>query len=881
MGRPERQVSFAGGELSPMLYGRTDLDRYPSGARTLLNFIVTQHGPVVNRSGTQHVDDLEILGAGIGETRLYPFVVSETVSFVLAFYAEGVRVISEQRTGLPFPPYMIAGTTTPDARHRFYSWTPGGCETPYAAADLFGLRFAQVGSILYIASENHPFASLTYSGGEYGTFTYEEVSFQVPDFPGLGNPGYDVEPRVHVGITGETNVSGTPTLYSLAGNGSHPALEWTWQVTRVMRSSDGTVYETAPFEIIEQFAETDESGEVQAALDNVTTGERAVYEDWPQRIKLQTLPVNVGHLDDTIVLSRIYRGRDGRFGWIGETSGDIFVDRGEEPDYSDPPPQETNPFEVYGYDEDGNEELVRTEYPSVVAIHEGRLLAAATTERPTTVFASAYDDFTNHDEVPLPDARDAFTFRVASLRLDKIQALIPRERLFILTTSAEYLAAGSGDGESMTPTSVAVRQLSEHGSAARPAPVSISSSIFFMQAKGITPRVIVVGEGGVRVLDISLWARHLFDGHTIVDWAYAEHPHSVLWAVRDDGILLSLTYQPEQNVAAWAQHEIADDGLVESVCCKPEALEDGVYLVVNRSGVRSVERLAYRTIDDVEQGIFLDRSVSRQADLDPMMTGEATLSPINGRSITIWSGQYIEYAGVQQGPAWAVYFTDFADYGLAGRAISVAHPTEGEERLVFRIGEWSSADSGYLAELISHPESEELTELIDATYHGSGNQADAGDDFYLLYDSIDGLDHLEGDTVTVVADGDVTTEVTVESGSVALDWPARIVHAGRPYNSDFESLDAIGERGKQKTVSKMMLELEGVRGGSAGSTLEGLVPLRTRTVEEGYGAQGMKRLEGDVVVKDQWRTSGRCAFRQSDPLPCTILGITRELDYGG
>ena len=878
MGRPERQVSFAGGELSPMLYGRTDLDRYPSGARTLLNFIVTQHGPVLNRSGTQHVDDLEILGAGIGQTRLYPFVVSETVSFVLAFYAEGVRVISEQRTGLPFPPSMPSGTTTPDARHRFFVTTPGGCETPYEAADLFGLRFAQVGAYLYIASENHPFARIT-SDGSYG-FTYEEVSFQVPDFPGLGNLAYDVEPRVHVGIDGETNVSGTPTLYSLAGDGSHPALEWTWQVTRVMRSSDGTTYETAPFEIIEQFAETNESGEVQAALDNTTTGERAVYEDWPQRIKLQALPANVIHLDDTIVLSRIYRGRDGRFGWIGETSGDIFVDRGEEPDYSDPPPQEANPFEVYGHDGSGNEELLRTEHPSVAAIHEGRLLAAATTERPTTVFASAYDDFTNHDEVPSPDARDAFTFRVASLKLDKIQALIPRERLFILTTSAEYVASGSGESEVMTPTSVAVRQLSEHGSAARPAPVSISSSIFFMQAKGITPRVIVIDGGGVRVLDISLWARHLFDGHTIVDWAYAEHPHSVLWAVRDDGILLSFTYQPEQNVAAWAQHEIADDGLVESVCCKPEALEDGVYMVVNRSGVRSVERLAYRTLDDVEQGIFLDRSVSRQADLDPMMTGEAALSPINGRSITIHPNESLVYDGVSQGPAWGIYFTDFLDHGLAGRAISVAHPATGESRLVFRLGEWSSSSLGYIAELVSHPASDELSSIISLAYNAAG-QADAGDDFYLLYDSIDGLGHLEGETVIVVADGDVTTEVTVESGSVALDWPARIVHAGRPYNSDFESLDAIGERGKQKTVSRMMLELEGVRGGSAGSTLDDLVPLRTRTVEEGYGAHGMKRLEGDVVVKDQWRTSGRCAFRQSDPLPCTILGITRDIDYGG
>lgn len=47
--------SFAGGELSPSMYGRTDIAKYDSGAATLRNFLVLRYGGAANRPGFKFI----------------------------------------------------------------------------------------------------------------------------------------------------------------------------------------------------------------------------------------------------------------------------------------------------------------------------------------------------------------------------------------------------------------------------------------------------------------------------------------------------------------------------------------------------------------------------------------------------------------------------------------------------------------------------------------------------------------------------------------------------------------------------------------------------------------------------------------------------------
>jgi hypothetical protein len=55
--------------------------------------------------------------------------------------------------------------------------------------------------------------------------------------------------------------------------------------------------------------------------------------------------------------------------------------------------------------------------------------------------------------------------------------------------------------------------------------------------------------------DLCALAEHITESG-IVAIAYQEHPDPILWAVRADGVLLSMTYEREQNVVAWARHTL-------------------------------------------------------------------------------------------------------------------------------------------------------------------------------------------------------------------------------------------------------------------------------------------------------------------------------------
>ena len=113
--------------------------------------------------------------------------------------------------------------------------------------------------------------------------------------------------------------------------------------------------------------------------------------------------------------------------------------------------------------------------------------------------------------------------------------------------------------------------------------------------------------------DLGVLVGHLFRHHEIVDWSYAQAPDSVIWAVRDDGVLLSFSYLPEQKVWAWARH--TTDGYFESVASIPGDKYTEVWFIVKRkiNGVykRYVERLADRNVStEPEDQHFIDSGLT-------------------------------------------------------------------------------------------------------------------------------------------------------------------------------------------------------------------------------------------------------------------------------
>lgn len=218
-------------------------------------------------------------------------------------------------------------------------------------------------------------------------------------------------------------------------------------------------------------------------------------------------------------------------------------------------------------------------YPRTGTLYEQRLIVAGSPTFPQTIWGSstaAYLDFTmgvNDD--------DAFAFVIASDQINPIQYLTASRALVALTSGGEFTIAG-GLEKPIAPTNVQVRQRSNYG-CSRVRPVRIRDSEIFIQRAGAKVRSFAynVTTDDWTAPDISVMAEHLTRAG-IVDICWQQEPVSVIWMVRADGVLVSVTYDKDQDVVGWAAHT-GFDGFVESVACIPAADSDELWMVVRRT----------------------------------------------------------------------------------------------------------------------------------------------------------------------------------------------------------------------------------------------------------------------------------------------------------
>ena len=152
--------------------------------------------------------------------------------------------------------------------------------------------------------------------------------------------------------------------------------------------------------------------------------------------------------------------------------------------------------------------------------------------------------------------------------------------------------------------------------------------------------------------------------------------------------------------------------------------------------------------------------------------------------------------------------------------------------------------------------------------------------------SITGLGHLEGKTVSILADGAVMPQRVVTAGAVTLQQAASKVHVGLPITSDLETLPLAFEvqgygQGRQKNVNKVWLRVNRSSGIFAGPDTDNLTEVKQRTTEPYGSPPALKSEEVSVVVSPSWSDSGQVVVRQSDPLPLTVVSMSLEVSIGG
>lgn len=153
--------------------------------------------------------------------------------------------------------------------------------------------------------------------------------------------------------------------------------------------------------------------------------------------------------------------------------------------------------------------------------------------------------------------------------------------------------------------------------------------------------------------------------------------------------------------------------------------------------------------------------------------------------------------------------------------------------------------------------------------------------------SLSGIEHLEGETVAILADGHVHPRRVVTGGAVFLEHQASVVHIGLPIEADIETLNIELEtpegtvQGKKKRISSVVLRLENSRGGWVGPDSSRLAEMKPNHPPLWGDPKGLLTGDEKIIMRSGWDTGGRVWIRQSDPLPLTVLAVIPEVTYGG
>ena len=149
--------------------------------------------------------------------------------------------------------------------------------------------------------------------------------------------------------------------------------------------------------------------------------------------------------------------------------------------------------------------------------------------------------------------------------------------------------------------------------------------------------------------------------------------------------------------------------------------------------------------------------------------------------------------------------------------------------------------------------------------------------------TITGLDHLEGQTVTVLNNGAVEATKTVSSGSITLTNATTKCHVGLAYNAELESVNVEpksqygttqGKRGRIDKAIFRVFETVGLKAGPTSSSVD-VVPFRTTTST--MSATTPKTGDYTFLMPATYSTENKLYVKSDTPHPCTISAIMIQM----
>lgn len=285
-------------------------------------------------------------------------------------------------------------------------------------------------------------------------------------------------------------------------------------------------------------------------------------------------------------------------------------------------------------------------YPRTVGFFQDRLIFAGTKTQSYVLWMSKTGDYNNFSvEKASGTVTDdsAICLSFISRQQAEIKHICPASDLFVLTDSNEWIVSG---GSTVTPSKCTNKAQTFRG-CTEVEPISIGSRLIYVQKRSQTVRDMAYSfeTDSYDGMDLTLLAKHLLRGKTIVDAAYMQDPDSRLYFVRSDGEIICLAYINDQKVYAWSH--IITKGKYLSVCTVAAEETDEVYTAVERNGKTYIEKMGTdKDSQDPKDYIMTDCSKVLTFD-EP--DDAASVDWITGTVSVLADGKFFENVEIKEG----------------------------------------------------------------------------------------------------------------------------------------------------------------------------------------------------------------------------------------
>jgi hypothetical protein len=499
------------------------------------------------------------------------------------------------------------------------------------------------------------------------------------------------------------------------------------------------------------------------------------------------------------------------------------------------------------------------DYPACGTLYQERLYVGGSDNNPTQFNGSVEDDYP--DFICDPNEDDyAVQFTLVSSQVNPLLNMIGTPNGLAIGTSGGVWIVASSAGSSISQTDVdASLQSSQGVSALQPQLVNGSAIFVSRSARIVTFLVYNFVTNQWENTDLTRLNRNITIGTSqgtsgIAQTAFQVEPYPIFWAVRNDGQLIGLVFNTQDQVYAWFRVNM-QGGIVESVAViSGQNQEDQVVIVVNRTinGVtqRYVEYfMPQELFHQLSNGFFVNCGQQFQGVGPFNITGITQANPavVTAPGHTLENGQAIAIANVQ------------------GMIQANTNP----------IMVWTVAGiSGDTFQLAG----------IDSTGWGAYT---SGGTVEQVTNQVTGMSYLLGQTVVAVGDGKKIFEGPVTADAVNFGSYANLVTIGLPYRTVVQPMNPVignqqaTSKGKKQKFSRATISLYEAIGGLVGTDWQHLHPIDyTQTDSPQSPPAGLTALfTGDVTndLDADWGDDDTILIVHGEPFPFTLRAVVPRL----